>query len=252
MIQDLQNKAEAIKQELLTLKAKGYGNVDTSQIKGDISSLPPLSGATPTLPQTNETGLVGFKDTFAKVMELATQKRDDLLKQFMMPLKGTAAASDFASVLSNFSSGSDTTNKLLLKSLVPTPDNQIITETDASGRVTAKTIDKNTGKIVGTVDLGVIGKPQINENTNQERENAAFKIINQLTTMKNAKGIPYMDANGYFTVQGFKDLVKNAIEDGITREKFIKQYADKLSRENLDSYGLTKKEQADLFGYGGY
>lgn len=244
MIQDLQNKAEAIKQELLTLKQKGYGNVDTSQIKGDISSLPPLPGATPTLPQTNETGLVGFKDTMAKVMELATQKRDDLLKQFMMPLKGTAAASDFSSILSNFSSGSDTTNKQILNSLVPKPDTQIITETDASGRVTAKTLDKNTGKVIGVADLGVIGKPQINETTNQERENSAFKIINQLLPMKNAKGIPYVDANGYFTVQGFKDLVKNAVEDGITRDKFIEQYVDKFSPGNASSYGLNTIEMS--------
>ena len=202
---------------------------------------------TPTLPQTSEGGgLVGFKDTMAQVMNLATQKRDDLLKQFMMPLRGTAAASDFTSVLSNFSSGSDTMNKQILQSLVPKPDTQIITETDASGRVVAKTIDKITGDVINTADLGLIGKPMAEDKpTGQDKENAAFTIINKLTTMKDASGRPYSDVNGYFTVRGFKELVKNAIEDGITREKFIKQYADKFSPGNADAYGLTIKEKTD-------
>ena len=201
MIQDLQKKAEAIKQELLALQKKGYGNIDTSLIKGELSSLPALPSSPtpqPTLPETKTGGLVGFKDTMSQVMNLATQKRDDLLKQFMMPFKGTAAASDFGSVLSNFSSGSDTMNKQILQSLIPQPDNQIITETDASGRVTATIIDKNTGDVINTADLGLIGKPMAEDKpTGQDKENAAFTIINKLTTMKDASGRPYSDVNGY-------------------------------------------------------
>lgn len=211
----------------------------------------PTTTPAPTLPTTSDTGsLVGFKDNMARVMSLAEAKRNDLLKQFMMPSKGTMQASDFTSLFDNFTTQSDLSNKTILEKLIPKPDTQIITETDASGRTTAITFDKNTGKVVNKVNLGVIGKPSsANEPTVQDKENTAFKIINQLTGMKNAKGQPYTDAQGYFTPSGFKDLIKNAVEDGITREKFIKQYGDKFSPTSIDSYGLTQKEKTDLTGY---
>ena len=119
----------------------------------------PAPTTEPTLPQASDTGsLVGFKDNMARVMTLAEAKRNDLLKQFMMPFKGTMQASDFTSLFDNFANQSDLSNKTMLEKLIPKPDTQIITETDASGRTTAVTIDKNTGKVVNKTDLGVIGK----------------------------------------------------------------------------------------------
>ena len=70
--QDLQKKAEAIKQELLALKQKGYGSIDTSQIKGDLSSLPSLvNPPEKTLPESSPSNLLSFKDVLSKATDLA-------------------------------------------------------------------------------------------------------------------------------------------------------------------------------------
>ncbi len=58
--------------------------------------------------------------------------------------------------------------------------------------------------------------------------------------------MPYVDAQGYFTAQGFKDIVAAAIEDGITRADILEQYADKISPYNPSGYGLTQKEKDAL------
>src|SRR3990167_8764747 len=100
--QDLQKKAEAIKQELLALKQKGYGKVDTSQIKGDLSSLPSLTPSPEkTLPESSPSNLISFKDVLSKATDLAREKRNALSLSFMSSVAptGTMAASDFNSIL---------------------------------------------------------------------------------------------------------------------------------------------------------
>src|SRR3990167_7406871 len=112
--QDLQKKAEAIKQELLALKQKGYGKVDTSQIKGDLSSLPSLTPSlTPspekTLPESSPSNLLSFKDVLSKATDLAREKRNALSLSFMSSVapSGTMAASDFNSILGNMNTASE-------------------------------------------------------------------------------------------------------------------------------------------------
>lgn len=82
--------------------------------------------------------------------------------------------------------------------------------------------------------------------TAPERKSNAYGSINQLMNMRNSAGMPYLDANGYFTAQGFKDIVNNAIEDGISKKDIIEQYGSFLSPTNLDNYGLTAKDKKDL------
>lgn len=149
---------------------------------GNTPTLSPVPTTEPTLPATSDTGsLVGFKDNMARVMSLAEAKRNDLLKQFMMPFKGTMQASDFTSLFNDFTTQSDQSNKTILEKLIPKPDMQIITETDASGRTTAITIDKNTGKTINKTDLGVIGKPTTN-NTKITGEELKQFINKQIAT----------------------------------------------------------------------
>jgi len=108
--QDLQKKAEAIKQELLALKQKGYGNVDTSQIKGDLSSLPSLTPSPEkTLPESSPSNLLSFKDVLFKATNLAREKRNALSLSFMSSVapSGTMAASDFNSILGNMNTASE-------------------------------------------------------------------------------------------------------------------------------------------------
>lgn len=79
--------------------------------------------------------------------------------------------------------------------------------------------------------------------TQAEKKADVYSGINQLLTMKNADGMPYVDAEGYFTSLGFKELIKNAVEDGVSRAEFVKQYADYLSPWGAKAYGLTPAEQ---------
>lgn len=82
--------------------------------------------------------------------------------------------------------------------------------------------------------------------TADERKSQAYGTINQLLASKNSKGVPYLDNNGYFTPQGFKDIVTNAAEDNISRQDIINQYGSYLFSGAAKSYGLTPKETKDL------
>lgn len=74
----------------------------------------------------------------------------------------------------------------------------------------------------------------------------AYSTINQLLGMTDENGVPYTDPNGYFTPEGFKKIVSNAIEDGLNRGDILQQYGDKLFPGAIKKYGLTPKEIADL------
>jgi hypothetical protein len=84
-------------------------------------------------------------------------------------------------------------------------------------------------------------KPTVNETKGN-----AYSAINQLMGLKNEQGMPYLDSEGFFTAQGFKDIVRNSIEDGITRADIINQYGSFLSPYGIKSYGLSAKEAKDL------
>lgn len=86
--------------------------------------------------------------------------------------------------------------------------------------------------------------------TAAEKKNNAFALINQLLELKDADGTPYIEeATGYFTAQGFKTLVKNAVEDGVTRAEFLAQYASYLNPDAIENYGLTAKEKTTIQNY---
>lgn len=79
--------------------------------------------------------------------------------------------------------------------------------------------------------------------TESERKSANYATINQILALPIERG--YVDANGYITAQGFKDLVANAIEDNISRKEFLEQYAHRLYPKGGKAYGLSAKEMLD-------
>lgn len=87
--------------------------------------------------------------------------------------------------------------------------------------------------------------PKATVGTEGERKTSAFSIINKLAQpgVKNkSTGIPYISPDGYFTFEGFKTLVQNAVEDNVSREEFLDQYANKLLPGKGKEYGLTPVE----------
>lgn len=82
--------------------------------------------------------------------------------------------------------------------------------------------------------------------TQQQTTQQAYGQINQLLTMADGKGVPYIDNNGFFTPEGFKSIVENAAEDGLTRSDILAEYGDKIYGPGAKKYGLTPKEISDL------
>jgi LysM repeat protein len=155
----------------------------------------------------------------------------------------------------------NTITKLELQAGLPTgfystiaadnPGGQILSTTtrDSGGIKYADVIVKNQDGSLSTktVKLGAADASSTSTKlTDGEKKSAGYAAINQLLTKKDSSGMPYTDGDGYFTAQGFKNLMSAAIEDGITRSDFIGQYADRISPSGAKSYGLTVKEQTDL------
>ncbi len=86
--------------------------------------------------------------------------------------------------------------------------------------------------------------------TGQEQKNQAYSLINKLLVpgvRDKTTGMPYIQpGTPYLTAEGFKTILHNAIEDGVTRAEFLAQYADKLSPDGAKGYGLTSTEQLNL------
>lgn len=90
--------------------------------------------------------------------------------------------------------------------------------------------------------------------SNAANSNAAFTNINLLLG-KDASGlpirdvttgIPYTDAAGNFTAQGFKTLVETSKDDGVSRADIIAQYPHRFVKGAGAAYGLTPKEIESL------
>lgn len=109
---------------------------------------------------------------------------------------------------------------------------------NSDGSLSTKTIT------LGSVSQGAGTKP-----TEADKQQAAFKMVNQLLTLKDPTGTPYLDAKGYLSPSGFKAIVTNAVEDGISRADFLSQYGGYIDPDNMDAYGLTAKERTALIGY---
>ncbi len=58
-------------------------------------------------------------------------------------------------------------------------------------------------------------------------------------------GAEFVDKNGYITPQGFKILVSNAKEDGLTRKEFLAEYGSQLylQENKAKEYGITAAEE---------
>lgn len=109
-------------------------------------------------------------------------------------------------------------------------------EEEAAGRVPLgfsqyQTLDQNR-------KIALAKAPTVNE-----KQSNAYSTINQLLGLKNPQGIPYLDAvNGYFTPQGFSELITAAAEDGISRTDFLKQYGSYIAPTEVRAYKLTPAE----------
>jgi len=104
----------------------------------------------------------------------------------------------------------------------------------------------------------------INQNTKNAKEERAINksenpapkksdflaALNSAMSDTNAKinGAPVIDANGFLTPAGYRQLVSKAFENGISKSEFLSQYSDKFYKDNLDAYGLTDKEKSQVGG----
>ncbi len=133
------------------------------------------------------------------------------------------------------------------------------TPTEENGRkyMDLVMIDKNGKLYPERLYLGGVDVKRDTEEklTPAEQKAEAFSIINQIIGKKvmqdpkSASSIVYVDSKGYFTSQGFKLLIDNAVEDGIDRKTFLAQYGSYLDPDDLEKYSLTGKERYDLLGY---
>lgn len=111
----------------------------------------PSSGGTltslPSLPSNEAPGthLVGFKDSMGKVMDLAVQKRNELMKQFMLPFQGTVAASDFNQLFNQMNQFSTAKSEGILEDLIG-GQGELTTETVGNFEV----LRDKSGKILST------------------------------------------------------------------------------------------------------
>jgi hypothetical protein len=131
----------------------------------------------------------------------------------------------------------------------PKADILSTTTRESNGTKYADVIIRNDDGSLSTKTITLGSATGGGNETEGEKKAKAFGIINQLIDRVDADGTPYTDGSGYFTAKGFKTLVKNAAEDGVSRAEFIAQYGDYLNPDVLDNYGLTAKEKVSLGGY---
>jgi len=213
--QDLQKKAETIKQELLTLKQKGYGNIDTSQIKGDLSSLPSLSN-TPekTLPESSPSNLLSFKDVLSKATDLAREKRNALSLSFMSSVapSGTMAASDFNSILGNMNTASE----------------KFIEEKTKGTQ--SKFELRNVGKDLMEFELDASGKVIKHRVVVSEQKPAEIKDISGLSDIEN------------ITTKDLKNEVRKTFNVDF-KNKLLQELTDEQLREFMVDYKNKQNEE---------
>jgi len=63
-------------------------------------------------------------------------------------------------------------------------------------------------------------------------------------------GTPILAPSGNITYVAWKDAIKDAVANGISRSDFIKQYGNMLFKGDLDGYGLTNTEKKLITGTG--
>lgn len=126
------------------------------------------------------------------------------------------------------------------------PKSDILSTTtrDANGTKYADVILRNAD---GSLSTKTITLGNVSSSNAGDKKSETFSVINKIIAQNvTPDKKPYIDTDGYFTPEGFKLLVNNAVEDGINRGDFLAQYGSYLDPENAGAYGLTAKEKADL------
>lgn len=67
-------------------------------------------------------------------------------------------------------------------------------------------------------------------------------------TIPNSGGVPFIDNNGFLTVDGFKAAINAAQQTGLPRKEFLQEFGSYLAPMLLQSYGVTPKEIKDISG----
>lgn len=75
---------------------------------------------------------------------------------------------------------------------------------------------------------------------------AAGLVPGQL--IPNSGGVPFIDNNGFLTVDGFKAAINAAQQTGLPRKEFLQEFGSYLAPTLLASYGVTPKEIKDISG----
>ncbi len=179
------------------------------------------------------------------------QAQDNIRQQLQLMLSSGAIAGFSELELKTFAQAANMPYAALQKAkeAAISPKVDIVTNEFADG--TIRGIDKKTGKevwrIAGAAKAGGETAP-----TQWQATNQAWSMVNSLLDpkVKSPSGAPFVDVNGFFTAQGFKDIATEAVADGINRQELIKQYADRFSTYGIDSgsYGLTAAEKK-LLGF---
>lgn len=79
----------------------------------------------------------------------------------------------------------------------------------------------------------------------QENMNKVRTLFSPGYTLPDSQGVPFVDANGYATPQGWKTALAAS---GMSRQDFIKNFGDLVFRGNMQAYGLTPVEQKLITG----
>lgn len=184
------------------------------------------------------------KDIIDKVYAFATQAVKDKLDQQKQQLSSNNTQyNQFVNDIRAEASSATTAKQGSLA----TKFSQLVTTLDPNSKTFAEDY-KKAQETFATLKGQMQTKSTADTLSQFEQKNQAFNDINTLLTLKSSKGIPYTDSQGYFTIQGFKDIVQAASADGISRDEFIAQYGDRISPYNPKNYGLTPAELKKL-GY---
>lgn len=99
----------------------------------------------------------------------------------------------------------------------------------------------------GAVSVQMIDTKQKKQTTPDGKTTLASYSDIFSTSSRDLEGDVVIDENGYVTPKAWKEIIADAVANGINRTDFIKQYGNYLYQPDLSAYGLTAKEK-ELLG----
>ena len=119
------------------------------------------------------------------------------------------------------------------------------------------TQDPDTG--MPSVSYMSTGLDSSSKPTATEAKAQSISVIDSILSDTNMKvpghqDVPYVDANGFMTPEGFKAIKQAAAESGLAGDDFLKQYAENLYEgpsKDYAGYGLSGREVKLLAGSSG-